>query len=186
MEWIISLVAVLVSMVTVIVSYFSNRDSIRSAEYIMKQSSLMGVNRELWKDFFALSSEIMLKTEPEMFTKMINDIAILKMKNEKNDEQVNAIGEIKASIKQLGFNITTYYHLFIPDVDNDFDRSTKEYITAALLILDDIQNFYFSEEIDDAYYGRIHERIEEFDSPKQAYLDELQRSIIKVQQEISR
>lgn len=184
MDWIVSLVAVLVSMVTVIVSYMINKATIKSNEYVMQKSNMLAIDKEMWNKFFDNCEELVQITDSEIFIKFINDIIILKNQNMQDDKYVNSLNDIKVKVKQHAFNIVTYYDIFNSANCDELRASTNEYVAHVVKVLDYVQAFYFGQEFNERIVSKLHNFIDEFQVIHADYEKLLQSKIVEIKKNI--
>lgn len=140
LNWIISLVAVLVSMVTVIVSYFMNKDTLNHASKDLIVDKTVSLNTEIWKDCINTCNNIILKTSGENFEKYLNIILLNKNANKFDESVLNKINEEIASIHSLSFYICAN----VSAIDTKFEQQKIQIINftyKAIEVFKNLQEF---------------------------------------------
>lgn len=101
MEWIISLAAVAVSLVTIIVSYLTNRENLRSSSENIVSEHELAFRIEVWKEVIDLADALSQETGRATYERLL-DISV-GVKNSEGDEERlnNALNEISALDRRI-------------------------------------------------------------------------------------
>ena len=101
MEWIISLAAVAVSLVTIIVSYLTNRENLRSSSENIVNEHELAFRIEVWKEVIDLADALSQETGRATYERLL-DISV-GVKNSEGDEERlnNALNEISALDRRI-------------------------------------------------------------------------------------
>ena len=183
MDWIISLVAVLVSLATIIISYFTNRENLKNASQNMISEHVMEFRIAVWNDIISLSDKLVLETAKEHLEKSVN-LAMESKKTERGDGEV--LGVLQEECEQVR---STAFHLRtkITTIDENGGELTQkigDYCNDVLKIYEELQSFYIAEKPRSSQFDSIVERIEEFEERNLNFSNIMQKYIVDIQSKL--
>ncbi|MBR6788181.1 MAG: hypothetical protein IKM44_00015 [Clostridia bacterium] len=190
MDWIISLIAVLVSMVTVIISYLSNRETLKNASSNMIVDHKIQFRMSVWQDIISLSDKLLIITNRDHFERLFNNMLVAK-KNVSQSQEVllNEINENCEMIRSSVFNLCA--KIKIIDMPNKPLRDRiRKYADDIIAVYKEIQIFYLNEKATKEKYDEMvlsissfGERSEVFSHTMQNYIAELQNKLFEINNE---
>lgn len=107
MDWIISLAAVLVSMLTIVISYLTNRENLRHARQNALDEHRMSFNETIWKEIIDLADALAELVNHDAYERLANSVILAKSNEEGKDEVLNAVSEVCSRVNSKAFNLCT-------------------------------------------------------------------------------
>ncbi len=190
MEWVISLVAVIVSLVTIVISYLTNRENLKHASKGMVSAHRIEFNIEVWKDIIDLSEKLLNVTNRDRYEQFVN-IAVAGKTNDVKDEVVlNDINNNCETIGSLVFNLCAKIKV-LDRPNKELRDRIRNYAKDIVSAYKDLQKFYLDKYATRADYEKIAARAEEFSvrgdnfsHHMQNYISELQNILFETENKI--
>ena len=185
-EWIISLAAVLVSMVTIIISYLTNKENLKHASSNMVSERKLDFRVSVWKEIIDISDKLLLATNYDHFERLINT-AVVGKNNDTSDEVVlNVINDDCENIRSLVFNLCS--RIKVLDMPNKALRDRiRKYGNDVIDIYKKLQEFYLDRNATrSAFDGIVRtaqtfaDRSKTFSRTMQDYISELQNRLFGI------
>lgn len=186
LEWIISLVAVAVSMVTIIISYLTNKENLKHASFTMTAERRLDFNVSVWNDIIDLSEKLLLATNQDHFERLMNIIVAGKSNDTKDEDILNEINGDCEAIRSIVFNLCA--KIKVIDRENKVLRDKiRVYSGDVIDIFKRFQEFYLNKRASKSEYDKIvaeavafGKRSEKFSHGMQDYISELQNRLFEI------
>lgn len=160
-NWIVSLAATLVSLVTVIVSYFTNKENLKSTSRNLTSARDIDFKIKVWHEIIDQCEELVTVTNAEHLEQCAN-ITIAGKTNEVSDEEIlSKLNSNCEHIHSLMFKLC----LNIRALDNDSDTLLEEIRTYARNVIElyrNMQEFYLDSNATREQYKQIVAGVNEY------------------------
>lgn len=182
-DWIISLAAVLVSMLTIVISYLSNRETLKHASLNNLSEHKMNFNESVWKDIIDLSDKLLLLTNRDHFERLANIVIAAKTQSEGKERILNTINEECAKVRSVCFNLTFRIKTLDPTNTALIERIDR-YSTDVVDTFKGLQQYYLDEGHDPEKYSKILTNADLLSTKETAFRDYMLEYVAKLQKKL--
>lgn len=186
MDWVISLVAVLVSLVTVVISYLMNRENLKHASKNMMTEHMMDFKVSVWNDVISLCDKLVQLTSIEHLERSVNLVVAEKMNDERegNEERILAtLQEESEQIRSCVFHLGTKASTLDDDATELLD-GLRKYGSDVVSIYENLQKFCISDHPSQEQYDLIVEAVNGFETRNLNFSHGMQKYIMELHTEM--
>lgn len=184
MDWVISLVAVLVSLVTVVISYLTNRENLKNASQNMLTEHAMKFRVSVWGDIILLCDKLVQLTGLEHFERAANLVATVK--SDPSAPVADTLEKLQAECEQIR---STVFQLCakastLDDDPKELLDNLHRYGKDAVGIYERLENFCVAARPTRAEYDAIVAEINKFGERNLNFSHGMQEYIVSLESDI--
>ncbi len=180
LEWIISLVAVLVSLVTIIISYLTNKENLKNASDNILSERGIDFKISVWNDIIDLCDKLVLATNSDHLEQFVNITVAGKTNDTKDEDILNSLNENCEQIHSMTFRLCA--KIKVLDMQNtELRNKIRAYAHDVIALYKQMQDFYLKKNATKEEYNDIVRGVNEFgirgvtfSHTMQDYISELQ------------
>ena len=177
-DWIISLAAVLVSMVTVVIGYFTNRENLRYSRLNVLSERRLDHQLGMWKEVIEISDKLLQATDSAHIERTINSVLAFHRDNRDGEEVIlNEINDHCETIRSLDLNLCARIKALDPG-EEELQKRLERYVDDVISVYRRLQDFHLNQ--DRAEYDAIVASAAEFEQRNKIFSRTMRDYIAKL------
>lgn len=161
-EWIISLAAVVTSLVTVVVSYLMNKETMKNASENMLTERGIDFRVSIWNDIVELSDKLVLETNADHLEQFVNIVVAGKSNDTKDEEILNRLNANCEQVRSLVFLLCSKIKA-VDGASDELISRIRNYAQDIISLYKQMQTFYLNKNATKDEFKIIVENVNAFE-----------------------